>query len=319
MINYLQLGRNLIRFAPRVKAKTSTFVYDAKGIHAFKQKSPELSEALTNTYRGINDPILEISVCKSKHDIGLITVKDGKESLSQDSFVIYAGEIEDFLPDTSGCIKTFEYDKEGIIQISKQNSLLKKLIPEFIKGIAKPKLKLTIADKNKYSLCKIDLKNGNDDVINGFYSKSNNCEKYHEKIHFNSKEEMIRACGNTHIKTVKCSQRLSKKLIKRLWMLDERTKMIMKMKFGIDRVPMRTKEVAKKLNLSGARIRDIINKTKEMMENANTYVQELHSNLDELGHILSDKERYDIYHNKSSIDINNAEKKIIIHNLRFRQ
>ena len=284
MINYLQLGRNLIRFAPRVKAKTSTFVYDAKGIHAFKQKSPELSEALTNTYRGINDPILEISVCKSKHDIGLITVKDGKESLSQDSFVIYAGEIEDFLPDTSGCIKTFEYDKEGIIQISKQNSLLKKLIPEFIKGIAKPKLKLTIADKNKYSLCKIDLKNGNDDVINGFYSKSNNSEKYHEKIHFNSKEEMIRACGNTHIKTVKCSQRLSKKL-----------------------------------NLSGARIRDIINKTKEMMENANTYVQELHSNLDELGHILSDKERYDIYHNKSSIDINNAEKKIIIHNLRFRQ
>ena len=88
MINYLQLGRNIRKYAPRVEAKTTTYIYNAKGIYDFKQMNSQIAEELTNTFRGAENPVLEISVTKSSHPIGVIRVKDGEQELSQDTFVL---------------------------------------------------------------------------------------------------------------------------------------------------------------------------------------------------------------------------------------
>ena len=44
MINYLQLGRNLRRFAPKVEPKSATYVFNPKGIYDFKQTNADVKE-----------------------------------------------------------------------------------------------------------------------------------------------------------------------------------------------------------------------------------------------------------------------------------
>ena len=106
MINYLQLGRNLRKFVPRVPADSATYIYKSKGIYDFKQLNPKINEALTNSLKDINNPFLEIHVKSKKHPIGTITIKDGCEEVSQDTFRLQAGEnIEHYLPETDGCLK----------------------------------------------------------------------------------------------------------------------------------------------------------------------------------------------------------------------
>ena len=96
MVNYLQLGRNLRRFAQRAEAQSATYIYNAKGIYDFKKMNPQIKEELTNTFRGVDNPVLEISVKKAKRPAGVITVKDGEKELSADTFVLNEGEnVED--------------------------------------------------------------------------------------------------------------------------------------------------------------------------------------------------------------------------------
>lgn len=320
MINYLQLSRNLRRFAPRVEAKKATYIYNSKGIYDFKKKSPELNEALTDTYRGVNNPVLEITVKKTKNPIGIISIKDGETELSQDMFALKEGEkVEDFLPATDGCIKKLIFDKKGIAEIAKQYDLLKKLLIEITSGLQNPSLEFWYKSKSKYSIGNIVLRDGEKVITKGYFSKTNNKAVPVEKFHFINDQELISGYNIRKDTYSKKSARLPQKILKRLWMLDERAKSMVKERYGVDCSPKTPEQIAKHWNLTGSRVRGILNDSRSEMETANTYNIELKSDLDNLGYILSDSERYNIYRTGSSVDINKAEYKIIKHKMEMKK
>ena len=102
-------------------------------------------------------------------------------------------------------------------------------------------------------------------------------------------------------------------------MLDKRAKDIMKKYFGVGCSPKTSNQIAKNMDITGARVREIVCESKAYMKDADTYNPDLKADLDELGHILSDEERYKIYKDKSSIDVNKAEIKIIKFNKKFKE
>ena len=312
MIDYLKLGRNLHRFAPRVQAKSRTFIYNSRGIYDFKQMNPNIEEALNNSFRGVDKPVLELSVKNSRKRVGKITLKDGIEKISEDDFVLNKDtNLEEFLPKTDGCWEKLEYDSNGINDISEQNSILGKLIPKFIQGLKEPNLELILGKKHNFAICKIVLKDGNKIVSNGYYSKSEKSKTLGEKIHFWNKDKLITGFGDIRNSFCKPFERLNEELRKRLWILDDRAKKMIKTRYGIECSPKSPDTIAKMWNLTGARIRGIINDSKKEMTEANTFCTELNADLNDLGHILSDNERYNLYHRGSSVDINKAEEKII--------
>ena len=314
MINYLQLGRNLRKFVPRVPADSATYIYNSKGIYDFKQLNPKINEALTNSLKDINNPFLEIHVKNKKHPIGTITIKDGCEEVSQDTFRLQAGEnIEDYLPETDGCLKKLIFNKKGIAEIGKQYDLLKKFLEELTLNLKKPKLEFWMKEKSKYTIGNVVLKDGDTVITRGYFSKTNNEKTPIEKFHFINEHELISGYGFLKDRFSKINKRLPKKLVKRLWMLDERAKSMVKKKYGIGCSPKTSDEIAKEWNLTGARVRDILKTVRIEMELADTYNKQLNHDLDNLSNILSEKERYDIYRTGSSVDINKAEYKIIKH------
>ena len=312
MIDYLKLGRNLQKFAPRVKAKTRTLIYNAKGIYDFKQMSPEIETALNNSLRDVEKPVLELSIKQSNRNLGTITIRDGQENISQDTFILKENtNIDEFLPKTDGCMEKLEYDKNCILQICQQNSLLKKLLPEFIKGLKNPKLELIFGKKRDFSICNIILKDGEKTITSGYFSKSDKNKILGEKIHFINENELITGLGDIRNSFCRQFERLNKALQKRLWLLDDRAKSIIKRRYGVNCSPQTSDSIAEKWNLTGARVRGIINESKKIMSEADTYCPELKVDLDNMGHILDDTERFNVYHRGSSIDINQAEEKII--------
>jgi len=312
MIDYLKLGRNLYRFAPRVKAKTTTFVYNNKGIEQFKQKSPELMEELNNSFRGVDKPVLELSFRTSKHDIGEIVIKDGNEELSKDNFVLIQNQqVTQFLPQTDGYMKKIEFDKDGIMKIAQQNEQLKKVIPDFVAGLIKPKLELIISNRKNFSICKITLKEGDKVIEQGFYSRTHKSKTLNEKIHFKNERESTIGFGDVKNSFIRQFKRLDKKLLRRLWLLDTRTKEMVKAKYGIGCSPKETGTIADYWGLTGSRIRGLIREAKKKMYEANTYCPELREDLDNLDYVLDDKERYKLYHKRDfQVGIEEAKEKI---------
>ena len=86
MINYLQLGRNLRRFSPKVEPKTAAYIFNPKGIYDFKQMNPEVKEALDEAFNGVRYPVMEINAKKSGSLKGAIVLKDGRDEFSGDTF-----------------------------------------------------------------------------------------------------------------------------------------------------------------------------------------------------------------------------------------
>ena len=183
MINYLQLGRNLRRFSSRVEPKAATYVFNPKGIYDFKQINPEVNDALTEAFKDAQYPVLELSVKKSGTSKGLIVLKDGYDEFSHDTFTLDEGEsIENFLPETDGCLKKMTYDKNGISELRKQYFLLDKFLKELTENLKNPVLELWFKDRSKYSIGNLVLKDGDKTIVNGYFSKdksSNPIEKYH--------------------------------------------------------------------------------------------------------------------------------------------
>ena len=312
MINYLQLGRNLQKYAPRVEAKCATYIFNPKGVYDFKQVNPVIKEALTDTFRDVTYPVLEISTKKSGTTKGVITVKEGYDEVSKDTFVLSEGvSIEDFLAETDGCMKKLTYDKEGIEKIGEQYDLLRKFLTELTAGLKNPKLEMWFKDRNKYSIGNIILKDGDRIIMRGYYSKEKKDVKPIEKFHFINEHELSTGFGYGKDVYGKKYSRLPEFLTKRLWLLEGRSKSILQKYYGIGCSPKNSIELGKKWKISASRIREIIVESKAIMKNAKTYLHELRADLDELGHILSDEERYKIYKKGSSIDINKAETKII--------
>jgi len=319
MINYLQLGRNLRKYAPRVEAKTTTYIYNARGIYDFKKLNPKVEEELTNSFRGVDVPILEISIQKSKHPIGTITIKDGEQELSQDTFVLNTEEnIESFLPKTNGCLKKATYDKNEIEEIGEQYGLLKKFLSEMINKLKNPKLDLWLKDRPKYSIGNMVLRDGNKIITRGYFSRTNNLAVPIEKFHFINEQELITGYGIKKDIFCKKFERLPQNLKRRLWIFDERTKNIIKKRYGVGCSPKTPEQIAKECNLTGARIRGILNLSRKEMETANTFNSELNVDLDNLGYLLSEQERYNILKKGSSVDINSAETKIIKHTMKHK-
>ena len=162
--------------------------------------------------------------------------------------------------------------------------------------------------RTKYMIGNIVLKDEDRVVSKGYFSKENNGQ---EKFHFTNDNELITGYNLGKDERSKKYQRLPMELLKRLWILDERAKYIMKKQYGIGCSPKYSKQIALKMKVTGSRIREIVGESKTLMKFANTYIQELKADLDDLGHILTDEERYRIFKYHSSIDINSAETKII--------
>ncbi len=309
MLDYLKLGRNLYKFSPRVKAKTTTFIYNKNGIDQFKKKSIELEDALCSSFRNVKIPMLELSFKDSKPSIGEIVLRDGKEEISRDNFVLLnKRDVKDFTPEADEYMKKMKFDKNGISAITQQNEQLKKILPEFVKDIKSPILELIIGKKKDFSICKIILKDGNKLVNQGFYSKSNNNQG--EKIHFFNDKEIITGFGDVRNSVLKQFERLDKKLLKRLWLLDKRSKMMIKSRYGIDCSPKNISALADEWGLTDSRIRGIIIAAKKKMYDADTYSPAIREDLDNLGHILNDRERYSLYHRGNKTEIEDALYKI---------
>ena len=320
MINYLQLGRNLQKYAPRVEAKYATYIFNPKGVYDFRQVNPNLNNALIDTFRDVAYPVLEISTKKSGTTKGVITVKDGYKEVSNDTFVLGKGvNIEDFLPETDGCMKKLTYDREGIEKIGEQYDLLQKFLSELTSGLKNPKLEMWFKDRNKYSIGNIILKDGDKVVVRGYYSKEKKDVKPIEKYHFISEHELSTGFGYGKDRYSKKNSRLPEFLVKRLWLLDKRSKNILKKYYGIGCSPKNSTELGGKWKITPSRIREIIVESKILMKNAKTYMHELRADLDELGHILSDEERYKIFKDGSSVDINRAETKMIKYKQQLQQ
>ena len=311
MINYLQLGRNLRKFVPKTEATSATYIYNAKGIYDFKQMKPEIAEELTNSFRGVDNPVLEISVKKAKHPAGIIKVKDGEKELSTDTFVLEEGtNAEEFLPQTNGCLKTMFFDDAGISRICEKCGLLGKFLNEMLAGVNKPRMEFWIKARNKYTIGNVVLRDGKKEILRGYFSKANNMGKPIEKFHFKSEDKLITGHGTLTDMRKDENEVLPEKLRKRLWMLDDRSKSMLMSRYGIECSPVSAKAIAKQWNLTSARVRGIIQLCRQEMETANTYSKELGSDLDNLGNVLSDKERYNVYRHGSSYDINMAVYKI---------
>ena len=306
MINYLQLTRNLRKYAPRVEPKSATYIFNPKGIYDFKQMNKEIAEALSDTFNGIEYPVLELSLKRGK---GTVRIKDGYKEVSTDNFVLLEGvNVEDYLPETDGCVKKLIYDKDGIKEIGKHYGLLAELLKKFTFGLKKPQLEMWVKYRTKYMIGNIVLKDEDRVVSKGYFSKENNGQ---EKFHFTNDNELITGYNLGKDERSKKYQRLPMELLKRLWILDERAKYIMKKQYGIGCSPKYSKQIALKMKVTGSRIREIVGESKTLMKLANTYIPELKADLDDLGHILTDEERYRIFKYHSSIDINSAETKII--------
>ena len=317
MINYLQLGRGLRRFTPKVEAKTSTYVYNAKGIYDFKQMSPEINEALTRSFDGIENPFLEITVTRSKHPVGVIRIKDGNEEVSMDTFVLNEGEnIENYLPKTDGCIKKLLFDRKGIAELGKKYKLLGTYLQELTANMQKPTLEFWIKDKSRFSIGSMTLSDTGERIVNGYFSKTKDTKTPIEKFHFTNRDERVSGYGKARDMHRKKINLLPQKWLKRLWILDERAKDIIKRRYGIGCSPQDSDTIAKFWNLTGARIRGIIKHSRAVMENTDSYVHDLGADLDNLGEYLSEQERYQILKKKSSFDINQAKYKIIIQDMK---
>ena len=320
MINYLQLGRNIRKYAPRVEAKTTTYIYNAKGIYDFKQMNSQIAEELTNTFRDVENPVLEISVTKSSHPIGVIRVKDGEQELSQDTFVLNSNKnIDEYLPNTDGCLKKMRFDKEGIEQLVAKSELLGRFLKEAIAGLKKPNLEYWIKDRSKYDIGNIILRDGEKEIINGYFSRTKNENLPIDKFHFKDGKSYTSGYGFQSEAFIKIYECLPKKLQQRLWMLDERSKNIMKRRYGIGCSPKGANYIAKEWNITASRVREIISQCRAEMENANTFNMKLNRDLDSLGYVLSDDERYRIYRNNSILDMHNASYKIKRYNMRLQK
>ena len=312
-MNYLQLTRNLRRFAPRVEPKFATYIFNPKGIYDFKQKNALVEEALQDTFRGVEYPVLEFSVKKGSKC--MVKIKDGYEELSNDSFVLKDGaNMEDFLPQTDGCIKKLTYDKNGIQNIGQQYNLLQQLLNELISGLKQPELELWFKERMNFSIGNLVLKDGDKIITRGYFSKEKNRLNPAEKYHFMNEHKLITGYCYGKDAFVKTFPRLSEMLEKRIWLLDKRAKDIIKKQYGIGCSPKTSKQIASDLKVTDSRVREIVVESKLKMKAAKTFIPELNADLDNLGHILTDEERYRIYNKRSSIDINQAEIKIIKHN-----
>ena len=311
MINYLQFGRNLRKFVPKAEAKSATYIYNAKGIYDFKQMNPELKEQLTNSFRGVDNPILEISVQNARNPRGVIRVKDGKNELSTDTFILEEGtNVEEFLPQTNGCLKTMFFDKEGIAKICEKCGMLAKFLNQILLDVKEPRMEFWIKDRNKYTIGNVVLRDGDRELLRGYFSKPKNTGNLIEKFHFKSEDKLITGHGTLKDMRKDENERLPEKLLKRLWMLDERAKSMFKSRYGVGCSPMSARNIAKQWHISSARVRGILQLCRQEMESANTFSKELGLDLDNIGNILSDKERYNVYRHGSSYDINMAAYKI---------
>jgi len=186
-IDFYKTGESIMQLA-KLRAKRFTVKYDRNGIENLVSSELKLPDLANDVFVGCKHPILEISAKpKKNHYVVNMLTKDRNEVIT-DNTILFSKDtnVLEMLPDVIGKSKKIILGKKDTERIIMKNFALKQHFLRPLLYTKNPNIEIASKQGGKFDIAVLTLKDGDEVIARGAYSKSieNGAEGY--KFHFYS-------------------------------------------------------------------------------------------------------------------------------------
>ena len=205
-INFYKTGESIMQLA-KLGAEKFTVKYDKGGIQRLAESDLKLPNLMEDVFTGCSHPVLEISAKPSaKHNVVNMLTKDSNEVIT-DTPLLFSKDLNvlDMLPEVVGKSKKISLGKEDAKKIIMEDETLKQYFMRPLLGAKKPNIEIASKNGDKYNITVLTLKDGDEVVARGAYSKSTGNGAKERKFHFydgisvNSGYKFWKNCGSSSL------------------------------------------------------------------------------------------------------------------------
>lgn len=184
-IDFYRTGESIMQLA-KLGAEKFTVRYDKNGIQRLAASELKLPNLMEDVYTGCSHPVLEISARPSaKHNVVNMLTKDSNEVIT-DTPLLFSKDsnVLDMLPDVVGKAKKILLGKEDAKKIIMGDETLKQYFVRPLLGAKNPNIEIASKNGDKYNITVLTLKDGDEVIARGAYSKSTDSGAKERKFHF---------------------------------------------------------------------------------------------------------------------------------------